>query len=187
LRGIAVFEVDHPDTQATKRKALERELYVLPKHVRFVASDFNQRDLGSVMAAAGYRESARTFILWEGVTNYLTEAAVDTTLRWCSRAAPGSLLLFTYVHRDVLTRPSAFVGTERLFASLEKVGEKLTFGIEPRQLPEFLAQRDLSLESDVGAAEYRERYFHEAARKMRGHEFYRVALARVGKHAAQLL
>ena len=132
------------------------------------------------MLAAGYREAAPTFILWEGVTNYLTEAAVDTTLRWCSHASPGSLLLFTYVHRDVLTRPGAFIGTERLFASLAKVGEKLTFGIEPSELPEFLAKRGLSLESDVGAAEYRERYFKDAARKMRGHEFYRVALARVG-------
>ncbi len=184
LRGTTVFEVDHPDTQATKRKALERVLSIPPTHVRFVAIDFNQRDLASVMAAAGYRESARTFILWEGVTNYLREAAVDTTLRWCSRAAPGSLLLFTYVHRDVLTRPSAFSGTKNLFASLERAGEKLTFGIEPSQLPEFLAERGLSLESDLGAAEYRERYFGDAARKMRGHEFYRVALARVGKHAA---
>ena len=180
LREITVFEVDHPDTQATKRKALVRVLSVLPKHVRFVGIDFNQRELESVMLAAGYRDSARTFILWEGVTNYLTEAAVDTTLRWCARAAPGGLLLFTYVHRDVLTRPGAFIGTERLFASLAKVGEKLTFGIEPRELPEFLTKRGLSLESDVGAAEYRERYFKDAARKMRGHEFYRVALARVG-------
>ncbi len=186
LRDISVFEVDHPDTQATKRKRLERVLSALPKHVRFVASDFKQHDLESAMAAAGYRESARTFILWEGVTNYLTEAAVDTTLRWCSHASPGSLLLFTYVHRDVLTRPSAFIGTERLFASLEKAGEQLTFGIEPSQLPEFLAQRDLSLESDVGAAEYRERYFHEAARRMRGHEFYRVARARVGQRSASI-
>ncbi len=185
LRGITVFEVDHPDTQTTKREALERVLSVLPKHVRFVASDFNQRDLESSMAAAGYRESVRTFILWEGVTNYLTEAAVDATLRWCSRASPGSLLLFTYVHRDVLTRPSAFIGTQRLFASLEKVGEKLTFGIEPSKLPGFLAERGMTLESDVGAAEYRERYFNDAARKMRGHEFYRVALARIGNHAAQ--
>src|SRR5882724_2427429 len=131
LRGITVFEVDHPDTQTTKRKVLERVLSVPPKHVRFVALDFNQRDLASVMAAAGYRESARTFILWEGVTNYLTEAAVDTTLRWCSRASPGSLLLFTYVHRDVLTTPDAFIGTKNLFASLERAGEKLRFGIEP--------------------------------------------------------
>ena len=182
LRGITVFEVDHPDTQATKRRVLERALCALPKHVRFVASDFNQRDLESVMAAAGYRESVRTFLLWEGVTNYLTEAAVDATLRWCSRAAPGSLLLFTYIHRDVLTKPSAFTGTKNLFASLEKVGEKLTFGIEPSQLPEFLAERGLSLERDVGAAEYRELYFKDAARKMRGHEFYRVALARIGAH-----
>ena len=186
LRGITVFEVDHPDTQAAKRKALERSRSILPRHLRFVASDFHQRDLESVMVAAGYRESARTFILWEGVTNYLAEAAVDATLRWCSRASPGSLLLFTYVHRDVLTRPSAFIGTERLFASLEKAGEKLTFGIEPTQLPEFLAQRGLSLESDVGAAEYREHYFHDAARKMRGHEFYRVALARVGQRSASI-
>ena len=73
-----------------------------------------------------------------------------------------------------------------LFASLEKVGEKLTFGIEPSQLPEFLAERGLSLERDVGAAEYRELYFKDAARKMRGHEFYRVALARVGPPNSRL-
>jgi methyltransferase (TIGR00027 family) len=186
LSDITVFEVDHPDTQTAKRRALVRVLPVLPEHVRFVAIDFNQRELETVMPAAGYRESARTFILWEGVTNYLTEAAVDTTLRWCARASPGSLLLFTYVHRDVLTRPGAFIGTERLFASLAKVGEKLTFGIEPSELPEFLAKRGLSLESDVGATEYRERYFKDAARRMRGHEFYRVALVRVGSPRSRL-
>jgi O-methyltransferase involved in polyketide biosynthesis len=137
------------------------------------------------MVAAGYRESARTFILWEGVTNYLTETAVDATLRWCARAAAGSVLLFTYVHRDVLIRPHVYIGTERLFASLERAGETFRFGIEPSQLPGFLAQRGLRLESDVGAAEYRERYFHDAAHTMRGHEFYRVALARVGRRDAR--
>jgi methyltransferase (TIGR00027 family) len=183
LERVSVFEVDHPATQAIKQSRLSRSFATLPKHVRFVASDFGEGDLESAMAAAGYRESARSFILWEGVTNYLTEAAVDATLRWCSRASVGSLLLFTYVHRDVLTRPSAFVGTERLFASLDKVGEKLTFGIEPSQLGAFLAKRGLSLESDMGAMEYRELYFGEAARRMRGHEFYRVARARVAGRA----
>ena len=180
LGSVTVFEVDHPDTQATKRQVLVRELSVLPPHVRFVAVDFNRQSLEAVMPAAGYRESARTFFLWEGVTNYLTEVAVDTTLRWCARAAPGSLVLFTYVHRDVLTRPGIFVGTDRLFASLAKAGEQLTFGLEPNEVPEFLAKRGLSLDSDVGAAEYRQRYFKDEARKMRGHEFYRAALARVG-------
>ena len=183
LRRITVFEVDHPDTQALKRTMLERVLPVPPAHVRFVASDFNQRDLDATMAAAGYRESARTFILWEGVSNYLTEAAVDNILRWCSRASRGSLLLFTYVHRDVLERPGVFVGTDRLFASLDRVGEKLTFGLDPGELPRFLAERGLDLERDLGAADYRRLYFKDAADDMRGHEFYRVALARIGRRA----
>jgi methyltransferase (TIGR00027 family) len=185
LRRLSVFEVDHPDTQAVKRRVLERALRVPPEHGRFVATDFTNSDLESRMAAAGYRESARSFILWEGVTNYLDEAAVDATLRWCSRALAGSRLIFTYIHRDVLVRPEAFAGTRRLFAALGKFGEEFTFGLDPGRLPAFLAERGFSLESDVGAAEYRERYFHEAARAMRGHEFYRVALARVARHEAR--
>jgi methyltransferase (TIGR00027 family) len=180
LRGLAVFEVDHPDTQAAKRRVLERALAEPPRHVRFVAIDFTRSDLASVMDAAGYREAARSLILWEGTTNYLTEAAVDATLRWCARAAPGSRLLFTYVHRDILTRPERFVGWQRVSASLERSGERFTFGMEPAEVPAFLAARGLVLESDVGAEEFRRRYYGAAAERLRGHEFYRVALARVG-------
>ena len=111
------------------------------------------------MSEAGYRESKRTLVLWEGVTNYLTAEAVDSTLRWCSTASAGSQLLFTYVHRDILTTPSAFVGTRNLFASLEKAGERFTFGMDPNQVPDYLAGRGFSLELDIGAAEYRARYF----------------------------
>ena len=179
LGSIDVFEVDHPDTQAAKQRVLRRLFRTLPPHVRFVAIDFTRDDLTSAMRAAGYRPSARTFILWEGVTNYLADDAVDSMLRWCSRFTAGSLLLFTYVHRDILVRPEAFVGTKNLFAALEKAGERFTFGMEPRDVPRYLAERGLSLERDEGAAEFRARYFGVAAREMRGHEFYRVAVARV--------
>jgi methyltransferase (TIGR00027 family) len=179
LAELAVFEVDHPDTQVAKLTALSRALAEPPKHVRFVASDFSEGDLAAAMGAAGYSESLRSLMLWEGVTGYLTAAAVDATLGWCSRASAGSRLLFTYLHSDVLTRPEAFVGTKRLFASLEKVGEQLRFGIDPEELPAFLAARGFELESDLGAADYRRRVFGDAARRMQGHEFYRVAQARV--------
>ena len=45
LQNTTVFEVDHPATQAVKRRSLEHALRVLPKHVRFVATDFTQHDL----------------------------------------------------------------------------------------------------------------------------------------------
>jgi len=181
LRAVDVFEVDHPDTQEAKRRVLAGLFSALPAHVRFVAIDFARDDLIPALHRAGYRDAARTFILWEGVTNYLTDDAVDSVLRWCGRASTGSSLLFTYIHRDVLTRPSAFPGTKNLLASLEKAGERLTFGMDPNDVPGYLSERGLSLQWDIGAVEYRARYFGAAARAMRGHEFYRVAVARVGE------
>ena len=185
LENVPVFEVDHPDTLRTKRGTLVRALTSLPERVRFVPTDFNQRQLAQAMAVAGYRNSVPSLFLWEGVTNYLTEAAVDATLRWCSRAAPGSRLVFTYVHSAVLDDPRSFIGTEKLLATLEASGENWTFGIDPSAVSDFLARRGLMLERDLGAEDYRRLYFKEAARRMRGYEFYRIAVARVPEHAVQ--
>jgi methyltransferase (TIGR00027 family) len=179
LSEVTVFEVDHPDTLARKQAVVRRASLGAPSRVRSVGIDFKSADLGHAMDAAGYSNQVSTFILWEGVTNYLTEAAVDATLRWCARAAKGSQLLFTYVHRAVLDDPGAFVGTEKLFATLEAAGERWTFGLEPADLASFLSQRGLALEQDIGSAEYRARYLPRVSRIMRGYEFYRIAVARV--------
>ena len=180
LQTAPIFEVDHPDTQQAKRDALSRALGELPANVTFIPTDFNLMQLESDMDASGYRSSVPTLFLWEGVTNYLSEDAVDATLRWCARAVAGSVLLFTYIHSDVLIRPESFVGADRLYASLEKVGEQLTFGMDPVLMDGFLRQRGLVREWDLGASQYRTRYFGEKAQSMVGHEFYRVSLARVG-------
>jgi methyltransferase (TIGR00027 family) len=178
-RVAVVFEVDHPSTSATKRTIVQAALTSLPRYVRFVPVDFNSEPLQGRMSAAGYDPRRRTLFIWEGVTNYLTEDAVDGTLRWCAGAAAGSTVIFTYVHRQVLDAPQAFDGTEKLFATLSAVGERWTFGLDPSQLSDFLAQRGLVLSEDVGASDYRALYFGNAAMRMRGYEFYRIAIARV--------
>jgi methyltransferase (TIGR00027 family) len=188
LDRVSVFEVDHPATSTAKRTAVAAALGVLPRHVRFVPIDFNAEPLGTAMASAGFDPGRRTLVIWEGVTNYLTEAAVDETLRWCAGLAAGSRVLFTYVHRQVLDAPQTFAGTARLFAALHAADERWTFGLEPAEVPGFLARRGLSLDEDVGAAAYRARYFGQAAAGMCGYEFYRIASAHVPgpvPHAAQ--
>jgi methyltransferase (TIGR00027 family) len=180
LEKVLVFEVDHPDTQLAKRDALARSLEALPGNVTFIASDFNLGQLGSDMEASGFRPWLPTMFLWEGVSNYLREDAVDATLRWCGKAAPSSSLLFTYIHSDVLSHPEKFVGADRLYASLEKADEQLTFGMDPDAMGNYLDRRGLVREWDVGAREYRTRYFGQKAEAMVGHEFYRVAFARIG-------
>lgn len=182
VRGIdrgRVFEVDHPDTLAEKQRRLLWVLSSIPRHVWFVASDFNQQGLERAMVAAGYGLARSTCFIWEGVTNYLTESAIDVAFRWFAAAAPGSHVIFTYVDRRVLTDPAAFEGTKRLLRTMRRVGEPWTFGFDPVEVPAYLAARGLELVGDVGATEYRARYLARRTAGMRGYEFYRVAHARV--------
>ena len=185
LSDLPVFEVDHPDTLARKRRLLRRVSAEAASHVRFVSIDFRSSGLDQVMTAAGYSKNLRAFILWEGVTNYLNEGAVDATLRWCASAAPGSQLVFTYVHSAVLDDPKSFAGTERLFETLKAAGERWTFGLDPAELAQFLDERGLLLEEDIGSADYRARYMPRVSQIMRGYEFYRLALARVPGRATE--
>jgi methyltransferase (TIGR00027 family) len=179
MTRVPVFEVDQPSTSAVKRRIVEQALGSLPGHVRFVSVDFNSDSLPGTMSAAGYDRCRQTLFIWEGVTNYLTATAVDATLRWCARAAGGSVVIFTYVHRQVLEAPHLFEGTQKLFATLARSNERWTFGLDPSCVPSFVTERGLVLDEDVGAADYRVRYFGRAAARMRGYEFYRVAVAHV--------
>ena len=175
----AVFEVDHPATSELKMQLTRKALGDIPKHVRFVQIDFNRQSLDSVLRNAGYKLELRTLFVWEGVSNYLTSEAVDSTLSAFSRAAPGSQVVFTYIDKEVLENPQSFYGTERLVKLLKDVGERWTFGIHPQELKTYLKKRGLLLKNDIGASQYRKQYFREKSEKMKGYEFYRVATATV--------
>jgi methyltransferase (TIGR00027 family) len=176
-RAARIFEIDHPATQAAKRGRLGDA----GRAVVYVPVDFDRDDLASALRAAGFDRRERSFFVWEGVTNYLTAAAVDATVRTIVDDAPaGSALLFTYVHRGVLDGSTRFFGTERLAATLARTDESWTFGLDPETVGAWLAARGLDLVEDLGAREYRRRYLAGASDAMRGYEFYHAALARVG-------
>lgn len=178
LAGVDVFEADHPDTQRWKQRLLRRRR-LDPTRVRFIPTDFDLGGLDAEMRGAGVDPATPTLVLWEGTTNYLSADAVDATLRWCASSAPGSRLVFTYVDDAVLHDPSRFVGAHRLLSTLHRADEPMTFGLPPASLADYLAERGLVLASDVGAAEFRAACYGTASEAIRGHEFYRVALAEV--------
>jgi len=180
IDGARVFEVDHPATLATKKSVLKRIPRLPLGHVRFVETDFNRQSLAEVMDASGFDRQARTFFIWEGVTNYLTGEAVDATLRYLANAGQReSKILFTYIHRNVLHDPRSFEGAEKSVSVVARAGEQWTFGIDPKELRPYLAERGLDLIEDVGSLEYRRRYMRPSGPHMKGYEFYRVALARI--------
>ena len=50
------------------------------RHVAYVAHDFEHGSMTAALKAAGFDPDKRTFVLWLGVTPYLTEEAVFATL-----------------------------------------------------------------------------------------------------------
>ena len=177
IERVRVFEVDHPNTLAARRAHLPEAA----PHIARTATDFNTGSLTEALHAPGFEAEHRTFFIWEGVTNYLTGAAVGATFDFIGATAAGSRVAFTYVHHDVLRDPSRFPGGERLMRMLERIGEKWTFGLDPAEVPGFLAQHGLKLVEDAGSVEYRAKYLPGPAR---GYEFYRAALAEVSAAAA---
>ncbi|MGD8968571.1 MAG: SAM-dependent methyltransferase [Anaerolineae bacterium] len=176
-----VFEVDHPAAQALKRTRLKHVLGGLPSHVTFVPIDFDRQSLGEAMATAGFRPDARTFFIWEGVTQYITGQAVDATLRYVSGSAgAGSKIVFTYIWRGIIDGSARSQVEERIVAFAERVGSPWIFGLEPVGIPAYLAERGLTVIEDVGAEEYRERYLEPVGRRMNVFEGERMVLARAG-------
>jgi methyltransferase (TIGR00027 family) len=174
-----ILEVDHPNTSRRKRRHVAKRLGTLPSHVSFVEIDFNRQSLAEVLHAQHLDVSRPIYFVWEGVTQYLTADAVDATLRCVASAAPGSRILFTYVHRGAIGPHPTFAGMATLKQTLANAAEPWTFGFDPSDLPGQLATRGLRLMVDLGAKEYRGLCEDARMRQAKGYEFYRIAVAEV--------
>jgi methyltransferase (TIGR00027 family) len=149
MHTITVFEVDHPATQAVKQRVL-RCGGAGPRDVRFVPVVFGTDDPARKLADAGFAAGEQTLVLWEGVTNYLDPAAVDATFGFLSSVlGPGSPVVFTYVDRRMLDGSAVFAGAETTMRAVRRVGEPFTFGLDPGEVPGYLADRCFTLEWDT--------------------------------------
>ncbi|MCC6156669.1 MAG: class I SAM-dependent methyltransferase [Deltaproteobacteria bacterium] len=180
LATMRVVEIDHPDTQALKRAGIARLVGTPPANVAYLAADLSSADLRDVLRASNLNLSRRAFVIWEGVTHYLPAMSVERTLREiATTCAPGSRLVFTYIHRGLIDGTIAFDGANLSRDRVSGEGEPWIFGFDPASLATDLAAYGLTLCEDHGADNYRARYWGEAGRRMRGFSFYRAALAEV--------
>lgn len=174
-----VFEVDRIETQRVKRARMDDAFDPRRARVTYVPVDFQRDDLGERLRASGWRPDSPTLFIWEGVTNYLSERAVAEVLTFIGSAAPTSAVVFTYIHRGVLDGSARFVGSEKLVANVQRLGEPWTFGLVPDELAAFVAPFGLTVEENLGADEYRRRYLTKSDRGLEGYAFYRIAVCGV--------
>ena len=96
-QGLIVYELDHPDTQAMKRRKLAKYGIAEPAGLKYVAINFEQDDLSGRLQAAGFHADEPAMFSWLGVSMYLPLKAVQALLSFVGTAASGSCLIFDYI------------------------------------------------------------------------------------------
>lgn len=157
IGGRPVFEVDHPATAGRKARIMEG-VDVPEVDRRIVTIDFRHDRLDERLASAGFQAGRPTFFVWEGVSMYLTRAAVKGTLSTLSRlGGPGSRLAMDYWF--LLDTPDPMSTAHRMSGGLlHLLGEPITFGIHPEDVGPFMGREGWEVRDVAGDDELTRRY-----------------------------
>jgi methyltransferase (TIGR00027 family) len=154
LRGVRVFEVDHPASLESKRARLRRLYGREPEHVAFAAVDFNRDDLGAALAEAGHEHSARTLIVWSGVSMYLPEDGIADVLSWVGgHDSPPASIVFDAVWAGAIDGSRDYFGAAEIRRQVAELDEPLRWGIPEGRVEETLERFGLRSERVVSGEE----------------------------------
>jgi methyltransferase (TIGR00027 family) len=162
---VPVFEVDLPVNIERKKTAVQRAIGGLPASVHLVPLDFEHDDLIGALTGHGYRPDARTFFVWEGVTQYLTEDAVRATLTALQAAPAGSRLVFTYVRKDFIDGVNMY-DAAILYKRFRQRQQVWRFGLDPDAVSDFIAEYGWRLVEQAGPDYFLEHYIRPTGRNL---------------------
>ena len=156
-KGVAVYEVDKATNQAIKRGALDKA-GIDTSDVRFTPADFNRESWLDALKRTDFDPARPTFVLLEAVSYYLEPEGMVNTLRlFADELAPGSVIAFDYVSKDIIDGKAGLIW-RFLLLELKAFGEPWQFGIslgEPAEdsLSVFAAQFGLEIDRFLPAGE----------------------------------
>ncbi len=164
LNDKKVFEVDYRSTQQLKKTRLQEARIAVPEYLRFVEIDFKKDVLADALRQAGYESSLKTFLIWEGVSMYLSEAAERETLRTiAAHSASGSSLVMDFAGRAMIEMLNKFPNLSQHNYTTHW-GEPWTFGLPDTREREFFRECGLELQEVLTffGPEARKRYLTRA-------------------------
>ncbi|MGE2734075.1 SAM-dependent methyltransferase [Mycolicibacterium vaccae] len=173
---LPVYEVDQSDVIDHKRAVLQRVAGEVPSSIRLVGLDFEAGDLMDALQAHGYRSHQRAFIIWEGVTQYLSTEAVTATLASLSAVAPGSRIVFSYVRQDFVDGTDRY-GADALYRRFRQRSGLWKSGLVREDVGEVLAEHGWRLVEQVGPSYYRDTYIRPTGRDLAASPIEWMALA----------
>lgn len=176
LGDLPTWEVDQPINIEAKRARLHQLFGGVPPHVTLVPLDLDRERLETALARHGYSMEQPTFVIWEAVTQYLTDGAIRGTFDFLAEAAPGSRLVFTYIRQDFLAGREMY-GQEALYRRYITRDKLWLFGMEPERIAAFLGKYGWRLVEHPTPNDLAERYITPTGRALASFPIERIAYA----------
>jgi methyltransferase (TIGR00027 family) len=176
LKKVPVWEVDLRENIEAKRLRLRKIFHEVPAHVTLVPINFDREEMGVILTSHGYSSDRKTFYIWEGVTQYLTEVGILRTFDFLSTARAGSRLVFTYVPKDFIAG-NVFYGQEYLYKKMLQKDKCWFFDMDPNIVAEFLSNFGWHVLEHLSYGELAERYVKPTGRKLLSMAIERIVYA----------
>jgi methyltransferase (TIGR00027 family) len=160
---LPIFEVDHPVTQESKRTVLTDAKISIPENLHFCPIDFQQTSLQGALAETPFELDVPSVFSWLGVTQYITQTAIQSTLEFIHSLPRSSTVVFSFLPTDKV------LGEEdrHVLAEIDRLatarGEPFVSRFDPEDLQQLL--RDIGFESiyHLLPEVTQERYFMDRA------------------------
>jgi methyltransferase (TIGR00027 family) len=157
-KGVQVFEVDYPATQAWKRERFAQAGLETPASLTFAPIDFERQSLADGLAAAGFRSDRPAHFQWLGVVPYLTREAIVATLDFIA-GIPGSEVVFDYAEPFENLSPAVRANAMAVAARTASLGEPWLSLFDPAEMSALLRERRFAHTEDLSRIEVADRYY----------------------------
>ena len=155
---LRVFEVDHPDTQAAKRRRLRDAGIAIPDTTVFVPIDFATTALDDGLRGSGFDRGQPAVFAWLGVVPYLDREAIVRTLRVIASLPRGTVVVFDYGVAPATLSWLGRFAVWRLRRKLEAIGEPIKSSFTSPEIIALLKEAGFAAVEDLNDTELNRRY-----------------------------
>ena len=182
--GLKIFEVDQPEVQEIKLSKLPDEI-PNSENITYVSVDFNYQSLKNQLLNSGFDKSKSTIYTLEGVSQYITREALNSTLSELALLTPNSNATFfmSYVNRLLREDPKACFGIgyskpERaakfITNGAAKVGEPWISLYSSKEIEDLLSQKSFTLIENKTLADLNSKYFTPVGRTIPENHIFKI-------------
>ena len=182
--GLKIFEVDQPEVQEIKISKLPDEI-PNAENITYVSVDFNHQSLKNQLLNSGFDKSKSTIYTLEGVSQYITREALNSTLNELALLTSNSNATFfmSYVNRLLREDPKACFGMgyskpERaakfITNGAAKVGEPWISLYSSKEIEDLLSQNSFTLIENKTLADLNSKYFTPVGRTIPENHIFKI-------------